>query len=206
MEEHLVRDEGVAGSNPATPTNLSLRKSSSSEADGRCVLGQRDSYRDRNASPMAGQASCGVPTLPSPQTWATATKPNSSTHAIALKQSRPTGRAHLALPRGSQTSTSSTLSPGLQPLPGLFLEHMAKIDDILIFCCVSGFFLGVVVRGRNSTWLTAGRLARRASYGRDTRCISSVQIGEQVPIRKGQRPSRPFQLGRGLIKTQPEPD
>ena len=45
-EAWLVRDEGVAGSNPATPTNLPLTKSGSSEATGRGGVGHRDSYGD----------------------------------------------------------------------------------------------------------------------------------------------------------------
>jgi hypothetical protein len=44
---------------------------------------------------MAGQASCGA-NPPSPQKWARATKPNSSTHAIALKQRCLIARSHLA--------------------------------------------------------------------------------------------------------------
>jgi hypothetical protein len=45
-----VRDEGVAGSNPATPTNLSQAKSRVSEIGPVAATGHRDSYRDRNAS------------------------------------------------------------------------------------------------------------------------------------------------------------
>jgi hypothetical protein len=101
---HLVREEGVAGSNPATPTNLfPLTKSDSPEESGRGSVGHRDSYRDRNGSPMGG----GPPPAPT----------------LAFRRRR-IGQAH-------ETK--------------FFDAPMAKIDDILIFCCLSGFFAGLVV-------------------------------------------------------------
>src|SRR5262245_59907736 len=45
--------------------------------------GARDSFLPAAASPLAGRAYCGPF---DPAEWASATKPNSSTHAIALKQ------------------------------------------------------------------------------------------------------------------------
>ena len=35
--------------------------------------------------------------------------------------------------------------PRLIPCRGFSWKAMTKIDDILIFCCLSGFFAGVVV-------------------------------------------------------------
>ena len=52
MAARLVRDEGVAGSNPATPTNLTPTKSTFSETNGRrgvatgTVIGTETLYAD----------------------------------------------------------------------------------------------------------------------------------------------------------------
>src|SRR6516165_9336243 len=60
-EAHLVRDEGVAGSNPATPTNLTPTESSFSETGGRGasppgqLSGQKRFMHRLAASPMAAR-------------------------------------------------------------------------------------------------------------------------------------------------------
>ena len=52
LVEHLVRDEGVAGSNPATPTNLFKRLDWANSTRGR----GRDRFGDRNSSITARES------------------------------------------------------------------------------------------------------------------------------------------------------
>jgi hypothetical protein len=50
MVEHHVRDVGVAGSNPATPTTISLGTSTHSDFVASALINYCDSYCDRNVS------------------------------------------------------------------------------------------------------------------------------------------------------------
>src|SRR5258705_10422184 len=50
MVEHHVRDVGVAGSNPATPTTISRATSTHSDSVASALISYCDSYCDRNVS------------------------------------------------------------------------------------------------------------------------------------------------------------
>jgi hypothetical protein len=71
-----------------------------------------------------------------------ATKPNSSTHAIALKQN---WLMPLASPLGARILNLIDLEPRVALAGALSWKTMAKIEDILMFCCVSGFLAGIVI-------------------------------------------------------------
>jgi hypothetical protein len=79
-----------------------------------------------------------------PAEMASATKSNSSTHAIALKQRCLITPRHLA-PLGGLDLNLMEFEPRLCPCRGFSWATVTKIDDILMFCCVSGFFAGVLV-------------------------------------------------------------
>jgi hypothetical protein len=63
-------------------------------------------------------------------------------------------------PSWGQGSTSSTLAPACS-CRGFSWKTVTKIDDFLIFCCLSGFLAGVVVAVLNGCLVRSGLIAPR---------------------------------------------